>query len=85
MKDRQIKYADFPKIEEYSDIVLDILKSGKNVTATALAKYLKIKNNTAWKKLDSLEKKGLCSSKEVMVKDSSGKANLSRIYYIKDK
>lgn len=85
MKDRQIKYSDFPKIEEVKDIALEILQSGKSVNAITLAKYLKINPNSAQKKLYALENKGLCNSKIVTIKDSSGKANLSRIYYIKDK
>ena len=85
MKDRQIKYSDFPKIEEVKDIALEILQSGKIVTAQSLAKYLKISDNAARKKLKKIEKNGLCSSKYSMVKDAKGSPQKTRIYYIKDK
>lgn len=85
MKDRQIKYSDFPKIEEVKDIALEILQSGKMVTASILGRYLKIKENTALHKLCRLEKKGLCESRIGTIKDKSGKPNRVRIYYIKDK
>lgn len=85
METRKVKsYNDFPEICILKDETLDILKTGKKITITNLAKYLKISYDAAEKRLSTLEKNGMCTSELMTIKDSTGRPNRSRVYYIKN-